>query len=98
MFPLHHACITISCRAIEHKFMKCVTLDNRPPLAILCNILNRVYDQSLHQAKPVEQNHIKNDMFHLASYSNIHGPKSVLALTRLDWWGGEYDVSVITAY
>jgi hypothetical protein len=32
------------------------------------------------------------DIFDLCVSSNLYGPRSVLAMTKLEWWGGEYDV------
>lgn len=38
---------------------------------------------------------IINDIFDLRHRSKLFGPRSVLALARVEWWGGHYDVCFI---
>ncbi|KAF1833013.1 hypothetical protein BDW02DRAFT_599477 [Decorospora gaudefroyi] len=88
LFPLHAACITTSCRAIEHHQSRRRNGKRNHALAILSRLLNtRFAKRNSHADDSCEV----NDLFSLCSYSPVYGPRSVLAMTRLEWWGGEYD-------
>jgi hypothetical protein len=98
LFPLHEACIETSCRAIGHLRPQKSGVKNEPTLAILYHILNtRFLDR--HKAVDADpyshDDTTANDIFDLCHSSKLYGPRSVLAMTRLEWWGGEYDVGIM---
>ncbi|KAH8724893.1 hypothetical protein GQ44DRAFT_799044 [Phaeosphaeriaceae sp. PMI808] len=95
LFPLHEACITIGCRAIDYLRLQQEGLEKEPALMILCRLLNMRFSDR--RAEMSEQDDLIrladdrcNDIFDLCS-SDRYGPRSVLALTRLEWCGGEYE-------
>ena len=91
LFPLHEACISISCRAIDHYQLR-KKGERQPPLALLSRLLNERFVQN--NMSSDELHDVDKDLFHLCICSTIYGPRSVLAMTKLEWWGGEYDVRV----
>jgi hypothetical protein len=97
LFPLHEACIETSCRAINHIRPHKRGVKHEPTLAILYHFLNsRFLDRHMAaDADADSDDHTANDIFDLCHCSKLYGPRSVLAMTRLEWWGGEYDVSNI---
>jgi hypothetical protein len=93
LFPLHEACVETSCRAIDHVRSRQGYSDNEPTLVTLYRFLNsRFIDR---HTKTHPEDDTTNDIFDLCHWSKIHGPRSVLALTRLEWWGGGYDVRTV---
>lgn len=89
LFPLHEACISISCRAIEHIQSKSLLSNPKPALAVLNQLLQiRFKDR---HARPGIPDHTRNDLFGLCERSDEYGPRSVMAMSKLEWWGGEYD-------
>ncbi|KAI8942629.1 hypothetical protein NX059_000683 [Plenodomus lindquistii] len=89
LFPLHEACISISCKVIESLQFKHTERKPEPELAVLSQLLNaRFRDRHANSNVPDE---MRNDLFNLCGVSDHFGPRSVLAMTRLEWWGGEYD-------
>ncbi|KAF1934963.1 hypothetical protein EJ02DRAFT_471526 [Clathrospora elynae] len=89
VFPLHEACMTTSCRAIDHHQSMQSDDKRQPALAILIHLLNTRFIGS---NTPVDKtNELKNDLFDFCLSSDLYGPRSVMAMTRLEWWGGEYD-------
>lgn len=91
LFPLHEACIETSCRAIDHVRIKREDIRDRPPAETLCDLLNAHWK---YYCKHLDLAHdTTNDIFDLCICCSHYGPRSVLALNRLEWWGGQYDVS-----
>ncbi|KAE8865802.1 hypothetical protein PTNB29_02949 [Pyrenophora teres f. teres] len=89
LFPLHEACIDTSCRAIDHHLQKCNNEDRKPALELLSCLLNtRLSEQN---CSLFNGSDIVKDIFGQSSRSSVYGPRSVLGLTRLEWWAGEYD-------
>lgn len=90
LFALHEACIQISYKVIDHHRTGLDGLGKRPSLATLYQLLSARFHR-----KQLDENvsdHKQNDLFDLCRSSHIYGPRSVLALTKLEWWGGHYDV------
>jgi hypothetical protein len=90
LFPLHEACIETSCRAIDHHQSKKRDGERKSALALLSQLLNARFVQK--NAKLAEILDIDKDIFDLCVCSPVYGPRSVQAMTELEWWGGEYDV------
>jgi hypothetical protein len=90
IYPSHEACIAMSCRAIDYHQSKQKEGERKPALTILSQLLNERFSQRNTQA--VESPQTVNDLFDLSSWSTLYGPRSVLAMTKMEWWGGEYDV------
>ncbi|KAF2828954.1 hypothetical protein CC86DRAFT_392220 [Ophiobolus disseminans] len=84
LFALHEACIETSCRALDR-----LRGGATPSLAMLYQFLNARFLASHAHAHPKDDT--ANDIFDLCRVSYSCGPRSVLAMTRLEWWGGEYD-------
>jgi hypothetical protein len=89
LFPLHEACIETSCRVIDHRRTKRNDLADESSLAVLCRLLNARF---LGRRIPLSNVDMANDILDLCTSSSSYGPRSVLAMTKLEWWGGEYDV------
>lgn len=87
LIPLHDACIDISCRVIEHSHARQMESERDPALAILNHLLQDRFRGNSHAS--FEK---RNDLFNLCAASDGYGPRSVMALTKLEWWGGEYEV------
>ncbi|KAH3957389.1 hypothetical protein HBI73_178240 [Parastagonospora nodorum] len=60
-----------------------------PTLATLYQFLNIRYSNR-HEMVEVETK-LMNDIFELCHWSGLYGPRSVLAMTKAEWWGGGYD-------
>ncbi|KAH7069093.1 hypothetical protein BKA63DRAFT_101076 [Paraphoma chrysanthemicola] len=91
LFPLHGACIDTSCRAIDHHCSKGSTSKPKPALAVLFELLNAQFFER-HRNPPAHvTDDTEVDIFNLCVCSSLYGPRSVLAMTKLEWWGGEYD-------
>ncbi|KAG9194726.1 hypothetical protein G6011_04761 [Alternaria panax] len=89
LFPLHEQCIVTSCRAIDHHYSARREVESKPTLKILYQLLSARFNQrKCCTDKPYETS---NDIFDLCSSPSEYGPRSVLALSRLEWWGGKYD-------
>jgi hypothetical protein len=96
LFPLHEACIETSCRAIDHLLSQRADIEHEPTLAILYRFLNTRFLER-HKAEDENRDPFRgnaNDILDLSHCSKLYGPRSVLAMTRLEWWGGEYDVRI----
>jgi hypothetical protein len=89
LFPLHEACIETSCRVIDHRRTKRNDLAHEPSLTVLCRLLNARFRG---RRIPLSNVDMANDILDLCTCSSLYGPRSVLAMTKLEWWGGEYDV------
>lgn len=90
LFPLHESCIAISCRAIDHFHSRRKDTVSKSALEILYRVLSaRFIQRKCLMDEPLESS---NDIFDLCSSSCDYGPRSALALSRLEWWGAEYDV------
>ena len=96
LFPLHNACIETSCRAINHHQSTHEHGDRKPALSILIRLLNGNFTERNERSE--ELHGTVNDIFDLSSCSTVYGPRSVLALGRLEWWGGAYDVNFSTFF
>jgi hypothetical protein len=104
LFPLHEACIFTSRRAIEHHQSHQTRGKRKAALAILNDLLNthlsRKNPEAVHEHRTSEDLSIDYvfpqwtiyDIFDLSSRSTVHGPRSVLAMNRLEWRGGMYEV------
>ncbi|EUC50540.1 hypothetical protein COCMIDRAFT_32062 [Bipolaris oryzae ATCC 44560] len=88
LFPLHDCCLDISCRAIEYHQSKQEECDNKTALEVLIHLLNSRFTE-----RQIQDGSLRsiNDLFNLSSECSVYGPRSVLALTKLEWWGGGYD-------
>jgi hypothetical protein len=104
LFALHEACIETSCRAIDDIRNRQGSATKEPTLSILYHFLNSRFferhanldlDPALY---PYSAENTENDIFNLCHHSKIYGPRSVLAMTRLEWWGGEHDVREFYVY
>jgi hypothetical protein len=94
LFPLHEACIEISCRAIDHLCSQQQDMKSESALVTLYHFLNdRFLD---HHANIGPYYDRTNDIFGSCHRSEVYGPRSVLSMTRLEWWGGQYDVCAIS--
>lgn len=91
-FPLHEDCLQISCRLIDHVKSTEVKEQDRPSLAILNNILQSRYQSNVLKSKSNDLI-ARNDLFDLCTATDTNGPRSVVSLSLLEWWGGEYEVS-----
>jgi hypothetical protein len=94
LFALHEACIETSCRAIDHLRVQQEGTREEPALAVLYRFLNRRFLDRHADAHSGDDDMV-NDLFNLSDCSKVYGPRSVLAMTKLEWWGGEYDVSAM---
>jgi hypothetical protein len=90
---MHEACIETSCRVIDDVRHRHHYMDSEPTLAAFYNFLNTRYIDRHRKAYPNDE--FSNDIFDLCHCSRLYGPRSVLAMTRLEWWGGGYDVCVL---
>ncbi|KAF2027695.1 hypothetical protein EK21DRAFT_71444 [Setomelanomma holmii] len=91
LFPLHGGCIETSCRAINHHRSHGKDSSGEPALAVLFKLLNTRFFER-HRAPPTHvTDDTEIDIFDLCVCSNLYGPRSVLSMTKLEWWGGEYD-------
>ncbi|KNG48936.1 hypothetical protein TW65_04347 [Stemphylium lycopersici] len=88
LFPLHDACIEISCRVIDRHQSTHKNSDRKPALSILTRLLNGCFTERNERS---EFHGTVNDIFDLSFCSPAYGPRSVLALGRLEWWGGAYN-------
>ena len=84
LFALHEACIETSCRAIDHLLGE---TRMKPSLSLLYGFLNASFLDRRASAQPEDDT--ANDIFDLCQVSFKYGPRSVLAMSRLEWWGGE---------
>ncbi|USP76101.1 hypothetical protein yc1106_03375 [Curvularia clavata] len=88
LFPLHDACLETSCRAIEHHQLNRKECERKPALEVLIDLLNSCFIDKRERDGSASS---ANDLFNLSSHCSVYGPRSVLALTKLEWWGGGYD-------
>jgi hypothetical protein len=91
LFPLHEACIETSCQALDHHRAMQTDPGEKIALATLYNILDTRFRASTKGlCSPLQP--VDIDLFDLCACSSLYGPRSVLAMTKLEWWGGEYEV------
>lgn len=88
MIPLHDACIDIACRVIENR--PACRIDDEANISSL-EYLHRLLQDLFHN-KEWEDSEARNDLLELCTSSNMYGPRSVMGLGRLEWWGGQYEV------
>jgi hypothetical protein len=93
LFPLHEACLDISCRAFDHLRSIRELIDSEPTLKILYHFLDDRFRKRNTTAG--RDDPAVNDIFDLGHRSKSFGPRSVIAMNRLEWWGGQYDVRII---
>jgi hypothetical protein len=87
LFALHEACIETSCKA-----SRLDELGEKPSLAVLYQLLSaRFLRRHFHRNLGDDT---VNDLFDLCRTSSLYGPRSVLALTKLEWWNGQHDVRI----
>ncbi|KAF2855798.1 hypothetical protein T440DRAFT_536007 [Plenodomus tracheiphilus IPT5] len=89
LFPLHEACISLGCKVIENLRLEPTDRKLEPALSVLSQLLNASF-RTRYAGSDVADD-TRNDLFDLCKSSDEKGPRSVLAMTRLEWWGGEYD-------
>lgn len=90
LFPLHDVCLDMCRRAISDYQMKHVDIIQERDLTILTRLLNGRFRHRQMQSNVPDGE--TNDLFNLCTISETYGPQSVLAMSRLGWWGGEYEV------
>jgi hypothetical protein len=95
LFPLHQACIATSCRAIDHYHSRRKDTTSKPALETLYGLLSTRFIQR--KRRTDEPRETSNDILNLCFSSDQYGPRSVLSLSRLEWWGGKYDVGIYKA-
>lgn len=93
LFALHEACIEISCKAIDRSRSRLDELGEKPSLAVLYQLLSARFLRR-HTHRNSEDDTV-NDLFDLCRASSLYGPRSVLALTKLEWWNGQHDVRIL---
>ncbi|KAF9694737.1 hypothetical protein EKO04_007552 [Ascochyta lentis] len=90
VFPLHEDCLQISCRVIDQ--LKPIAKDNDgfSSLSALNKMLQSRYRL---KAQCTKEDSIiaRNDLFDLCTVTGINGPRSVVGLSLLEWWAGEYE-------
>lgn len=90
VFALHEACLQISRRAINETKPVMMDSQNSSSLSILNQILQTHY--RLNAEPPTKPLIVRNDLFDLSTATDAYGPRSVVGLSLLEWWGGEYEV------
>ncbi|KAF2688140.1 hypothetical protein K458DRAFT_385711 [Lentithecium fluviatile CBS 122367] len=86
LFPLHHACIQIGCRALRLCDPDHSDQPGSSALASLYYALRRQNQRAKSSGKG-----LKHDIFALYTSSKSYGPRSILALDELGWWSGAYE-------
>jgi hypothetical protein len=93
-----------SCRVIDHIRTRRQNVMRKPTLWILYHFLNERFlerhgnlDLDANLYAQIAEN-TENDILDLCERSAVYGPRSVLSLSRLEWWGGEYDVRNVDAH
>ncbi|KAL6710348.1 hypothetical protein ACN47E_009294 [Coniothyrium glycines] len=88
LFPLHEVCLDICRRAIDSHQMK-QSRTAIPNLTVLTELLNTRFDyRHVHAGTSTSK---KNDLFNLCASQDMFGPQSVLAMSRIEWWGREFE-------
>ncbi|KAF2738913.1 hypothetical protein EJ04DRAFT_7170 [Polyplosphaeria fusca] len=83
IFPLHNACVHIAGMVIQSQLPSC---SSSASLTHLYKILRHKY-----QHRKSLGGGVTNDLFDLQIESPRFGPRGLLALEDLDWWGGAYE-------
>lgn len=91
IFPLHEDCLQISRRAIDYLQPVLTHGESLSSLSILNRILQSRYCKNARQSKH-DSLVARNDLLELCTATDKDGPRSVVALSLLQWWGGEYEV------
>ncbi|CAO2654973.1 Nn.00g117060.m01.CDS01 [Neocucurbitaria sp. VM-36] len=86
LFPLHDVCIDLSRRVIENLYTRRIYAQRVSALAVLNNLLQSRFRSNAHA--PFET---RNDILDICTVLDKYGSRSVMALTKLEWWGGEYE-------
>lgn len=87
LIPLHESCISISRRIIDRAKVHKLPFDKTSSLVILNDLLQLC----LLEMKPGRSDS-RNDILNLCEAPGGLGPRSVLALTKLEMWKGTYEV------
>jgi hypothetical protein len=98
LFPLHDSCIAIAEAVITQHRTKQPDFLGLSNLAILNQLLQSRYRKSWSAAEDFPQRCTNNDLFDLCSNSETYGPRSVVALTLLEWWHGDFEVSSLRLF
>lgn len=93
LIPLHDACIDISCRAIESRQNKSSSAKWKPALSVLNLLLQHRF-----RLKARSTFETRNDLLNLCKLHDHYGARSVLALSKVEWWGGVYEVERINSH
>lgn len=93
IFPLHEDCLQISRRAIEHSSPVTPDVPTPSSLSILNTMLQNRYR---HNAKTTKDSDLiaRNDLFDLCTATDINGARSIVGLSLLEWWAGDYEVRI----
>jgi hypothetical protein len=87
LFPLHEACLDISCRALDHRRSRLEPVHFEPALKVLYRFLN---ERFLYRHRNSEDyDPVTQDMFELRHRSKVYGPRSIIAMNKLEWQRGE---------
>ncbi|OAL54487.1 hypothetical protein IQ07DRAFT_676541 [Pyrenochaeta sp. DS3sAY3a] len=86
LFPLHESCISIGCRVIDRTRVHKLPFDRMSSLVILNDVL-----QLCRLETKVGRSDSKMDILNLCEAPGGLGPRSVLALTKLEMWKGTYE-------
>lgn len=87
LFPLHYSCIQIGCNVLE------IRLDNSIEMRRLSALARLEWLLRLHfRYRKYFGGLIGNDLLGLDAGSENFGPRSILAMDELGWWGDEHQV------
>jgi hypothetical protein len=92
VFPLHESCLEISRRAIDHLKPAVTDSSELSSLAVLNKMLQSRYRDNAKRGKANDRV-ARNDLLGLCTGSDMDGPRSVVGLSLLEWWAGDYEVS-----
>lgn len=94
LFPLHEACIQISTRVVDYLSIK-HSKSGRPCLLVeLYNLLDAQWQDSHSKQLRGDSDNTGNDIFDLCQLVSNGVPRSVQAMSKLEWCGGDYDVRI----
>ncbi|KAF2129324.1 hypothetical protein P153DRAFT_291448 [Dothidotthia symphoricarpi CBS 119687] len=86
LFPLHNGCIQIGCRVIQ-RFLD--RRNDQKQLSTLA-ILNQILQSRFHDRRDAPDD-TRSDIFDLCENSSMYGPRSVMAMSKLEWWEGYHE-------
>lgn len=91
IFPLHEDCLRISQHAVDSLNPVTRGDQEKSSLSILNTILQSRYCKNARHTKH-DSLVARNDLLNLCTATDTNGPRSVVGLSLLQWWGGEYEV------